>query len=128
MRAIRSQADNLGDSYSQLTALDCSKGSPDQARQEFKNETDINVMMARVGGMVPMRPPIYGEVDYDLDLQKALSAIADAQFAWSQTSPESRVKYPSWQSLLNAVNEGEYKPEARPKVDPPVEAPPVVAP
>lgn len=123
MRAIRFQDDDQGDHYSVLTGLDCSTGSPDQARQEFKDETDINVMMARVGAVAPVRPPIYGEVDYDLDLQQALSAIADAQFAWSKTSAESRAKYPTWQSLLNAVNSGEYDVPARPGVDPRVDPP-----
>lgn len=103
---IRTQADGLGDIVSLQTGLDCST-MPDLARQEFKQEADINILLARFGVNAPSRQPVYGEADFDLDLQQALTAIQEAKTAWATMPIELRQQYPTWQALLTALDRGD---------------------
>lgn len=105
-RATRTQVDEQQEYYSELTALDCSN-SADMARQEFKKETDINDLMRRFGLSTPTRPPEYSDVDWNIDLQSALAAIADSKRAWYTLPDNLRQKYPNWRDLLNALEKGE---------------------
>lgn len=109
--AIRTQSDGLGDIVSLETGLDAS-ASPtnrDMARQEFKQEADINVQLAKFGVFAPQRQLYFGDVDYGIELQEALAAIADAKNAWRQMPEEIQKRYRTWQSLLNALETGEIK-------------------
>lgn len=122
MRAIRKQGDDLGDTYSALTSI--TEMGQDMARQEFKNEADVNVILSRFGAFAPQRFVEYGRaVDYGLDLQTALEAVAAARRAHGQLDQELRDKFPTWQSLLNALDSGEFKLEANkpPAAEPVVE-------
>lgn len=106
--AIRTQVDMLDEEYSQLTALDCSD-MPDMARQEFKDETDVNKVLARYGVDGLPRRPEYSEVDYDVDLQQSISAIRDAERAIEKLPAELRDKYSTWERLFAGVYSGGVK-------------------
>lgn len=95
--------------YTAVTAIDCSNDI-DRARQEFKADQDINTMMAKFGMMSGQTSrPIYGETNYDLDLQNALTAIRDVKAAHGTLPEDVREKYPTWQLLLEAIENGEYE-------------------
>lgn len=121
-KAVRTQVDGDQDIYSDRAALDFT-GTPDPTRQEFKKETDVNYILNRFG--VPIAKGTWGqEVDYTLDLQNALGAITDARRAHRNLPPDLRKKYPTWQSLLNALEAGtlEMHNEEAPEGDPAEEA------
>lgn len=131
MKALRTQHDDLQDDYSQLGGLDCSD-SRDMARQEFKDETDVNVILKRFGvDSFQAKAPIFGETDYDIDLQQALAAIQSAKEVHRGLPPELKKVYTNWRSMLNAANSGDLKrdmdkleAEAKSKIVPPVPANP----
>lgn len=79
---------------------------PDMARQEFKDETDVNKVLARYGIDGLPRTPEYSEVDYNLDLQSALESIRDAERAIQKLPPELREKYDTWERLLAGAYNG----------------------
>lgn len=106
--AIRTQVDGLNEQYSYDTALDCSD-LPDMARQEFKEETDVNNILARYGVDGIKRPPEYAEVDYTADLQQSLEAIREAQRSIAKLPAELRGKYSTWERLLDGAFNGEFK-------------------
>lgn len=107
--AERTQVDGKGDLYSDLTATIIPNDDP-QTRQEFKDDADLNILLARFGVDTPMRQGLqYGEVDYQLDLQQALDAIDTAKKANIHAPEELRDKYPDWRSILNGVETGEYQ-------------------
>lgn len=106
--AERTQDDNLQDQYSQLTGLDFT-GTESLTRQEFKDEADLNILLARYG-VAQVRPMEYGkDVDYSLDLQSALNALDAASAAQFDVPPELRDKYPTWRHVLNGAESGEYQ-------------------
>lgn len=107
--AIRTQVDGLNGVYSYETGLDCSD-LPDMTRQEFKDETDVNKILARYGvdGM-RLREPQYSEVDYDTDLQQSLESIREAERAINKLPEELRGKYSTWERLLDGAFNGEFK-------------------
>lgn len=80
-------------------------------RQEFALEADINYLVDRFTPGSPQRPYTYGETDYTMDLQGAFTAIQVARHMHSRLPPDLRKEYPTWQSLLNAVETGEFKAE-----------------
>lgn len=115
--AVRQQHDGMQDAYSDEAAIDCTT-KPDLARQEFKTESDVNNILNRFG--VPIANGTFGtEVDYTIDLQHALGAITDARRAHRNLPENLREKYPTWQSLLNALESGslEMKNEDEPPAD-----------
>jgi hypothetical protein len=106
--AIRTQVDGLNEEYSLLTGLDCSN-LPDMARQEFKAETDVNIILGRYGIDGIQRPTQYAQVDYDMDLQQSLESIREAERAVMKLPPELREKYRTWEGLLDGVYNGQLK-------------------
>jgi hypothetical protein len=111
-KTFRDQADEHGDEISEATAT-----PPDTdgiTRQEFKDEADINVLLAKFGVDNMTRLPEYGKtIDYNLDLQQALTAIQEAKNANMQVPPELRSKYPDWRAVLNAAETGQYQADLR---------------
>lgn len=109
--AIRTQSDDLFDIYSVDTAVDASSSpeNRDVARQEFKAEADINIMLAKFGVFAPQKQLFFEDVDYGIDLQQALGAIADAKRAWQVMPPEIKLQFPNWRDLLNALESGQIK-------------------
>lgn len=91
-----------------MTGLDCSE-LPDLARQEFKDETDVNKVLQRYGVDAQLRPTQYSEIDYDTDLQKSLDAIREAERAISKLPPTLRAKYGTWDQLLDGAVNGQFK-------------------
>lgn len=101
----RKQGDGKQRAYSEAAAIDT--GTEDLARQEFRDETDINTILKRFGVTgLPARVPVFGEQDFDMDLQNALHAIDEAQDAWERAHPKVKERYPTWQQLLNAAQAG----------------------
>lgn len=105
---IRTQADGLNEDYSWETALDCSD-LPDMTRQEFKAETDVNNILSRYGVDGIRRTPEYAEIDYTMDLQQSLGAIAEAERAIAKLPADLYVKYPTWEQLLAGAFNGQFK-------------------
>lgn len=110
---LRNQGDLLNDEASDAAALVTSADDDEfAARQEDKDETDINVMLRRFGvdGVLrSQRPATYGEVDYNIDLQGALHAVQDARTMFDRLPPELKRKYGTWQNVLNAAETGELQ-------------------
>lgn len=106
--AIRTQVDGLNPEYSVETGLDCSD-RPDLARQEFKDETDVDKVLARYGVDGLKRRPEYSEVDYNMDLQTSLESIREAERAIAKLPTELRGKYSTWERLLDGAYNGEFK-------------------
>lgn len=132
---MRTQTDGLGRQYSKRGGLDCSQ-SKDMARQEFKQEADINVMLSRFGVNQQQRTTVqFGEADYTVDLQQAMHSINETQRAYARMDPAIRKIYPNYQKFVQGVMAGavskdlarleterktapvkpEEKPEERPK-------------
>lgn len=114
--------------------IDCST-MPDITRQEFKLEADINTIVNRFGltGQIALRPPVFGERDFDIDLHTGFIAIEEAQRGFLALPRELRAKYRNPQGLLNAVHDGSFKtdleelasrPEGAPPPQPPIVPPP----
>lgn len=93
--------------WSDESAIRCPPGE-DKARQEFKEEADVNVILRKfgAGGFEP-RPVVYGSQDFDLDLQSVYSAAEEAQAGWLRLPEHLRRRYPGWPELLAAVDRGE---------------------
>lgn len=128
IQAVRHQADGQQRRFSKLTALRCT--TPSLTRQEFKADADINELLKRFG--VTTRLPEWGKtVDFNLDLQTALAAIRDVKRAYRDLPDNLRAKYKSWQSLMNAIDQGRLtlEREEPPKApEPPVPPPAPPAP
>lgn len=107
-KAERTQVDGEQRYYSDLTAIDCTD-SQDMARQEFAAEADINLLLQRYGVGIPQKPLEYGETDFTLDLQLALEAVQMAKNAYQEMPVELRRRFPSWQTLLNQIQQGKLK-------------------
>ena len=100
MPPVRDQAD-----IGQIDVLtDASKG--DTARQEFKEESDINYMLSRFGITQPRGTPTYGEWDDSIDLQMALESVREAREGFNRLPKELRDKFPRMEDILRAVDNG----------------------
>lgn len=82
----------------------------DRARQEFKQETETSYILQRFGAGQAFGPLPSGEVDYDLDLQRAFALIRESRDAWRRLPPEAQ-RFGSWQKLQEAIEAGEYPPK-----------------
>lgn len=95
-------------------------------RQEDAAAVDLNRILARfkvTGQMPPLRQPNYSEVDYDMDLQGAFAAIAQAKAIYRDLPEAVKAKYGDWREVLAAAESGQLKEDM---VDPTTkeEAPP----
>lgn len=107
-RALRKQTDDNGDEWSIATAT--INEEPSLTRGEFKDDADINRLLARFGVNQQVRQdPRFTEVDYNLDLQQAYAALDAASRAQLQVPEELRSKYPDWLTILNGAESGEYQ-------------------
>lgn len=107
IRAVYEQHNLDTEQMTDESSLDCGN-LPDLARQEDKQKTDINYQL-KMFGMDPFGPriPQFGTVDYNLDLQNAMHATADARSAWKTLPAALQQKYGSWIDLLAAAKKGE---------------------
>lgn len=93
----------------ETSVIDCS-GDRDPARQEAKDDTDINIILDKFGvGAFTDRKPTWTETDFNMDLQQAMASVDQLQQAHSNLPPELRDKYPTWQHMINAAESGELK-------------------
>lgn len=83
--------------------------NPDTARQEFKDEADINYMLSRFGITQPRGTPTYGVWDDTIDLQVATHAVRDARMAYRRLPADLRDQFRSMEELLTAVENGSLK-------------------
>lgn len=104
--ATRTQSDRSQGDISRATRLICRK-STNRARQEDAADADINTILRKHTHGLPLRPLEYGQVDFDLDLTGAYAAVAEARRGFRLLPPHLRAKYPSWESLMAAVANGE---------------------
>lgn len=79
-------------------------GNKDTARQEFKNEADINYMLSRFGVAPARGTPTYGEWDDTLDLQTAITSVREAREGYDRLPEELRKKFTSMEELIRAVD------------------------
>jgi len=108
MYITRSQSDSPEDFL--RASLENGTGPfPDNpTRQEFKDDSDINFLIARYGVLTNNgRTPQYGEMDTDLDLQQAYQAVQVAENAFGDLPPQIRAKYGQWAALAQAIAFGE---------------------
>lgn len=103
----RTQVDGQQEKYSLQSGIDFT-GTDVIVRQEYKDDADINKMLARFGLDTQLRQMTWGaEIDERIDLQQALFAIDQAKRI--QIPEELRGKYPTWQDILNAAETGAYQ-------------------
>lgn len=88
--------------------IDCSNSpnNPDVARQEFKDEADINYVLSRLGVTAPRGTPTYGEWDDTIDLQQAIAAVREADAAFNKLPRELKQKFPNMNEIIRAVDNG----------------------
>lgn len=101
----RTQVDGLGEEYSLASAYDTTK-TPDTARQEHKDDADVNILLARFGVDQPQKSVVFGEMDFSLDLQQAITACRESESAHERLHPDLKAKYPTWQTMITAMHDG----------------------
>lgn len=106
MHAKRTQHDGKGLQYSKSTAIDCT-GSPGRTRQEFKNEADINIMLARFGVNHQQRTLTFGQQDFTIDLQQGLASIEQTKRVYARMSPEIKELYPTYEKFIVGMESGQ---------------------
>ncbi len=108
---------------------------PDLARQEFKNESDINTIIGRVGpdGLIHKQGAIYTETDFGLDLQSAMELVSEMKAAHRRLPRALREEYPTWVNLIAAIESGAFQrellnqqPEPAPEPEPEPEPEPLI--
>lgn len=108
--AVRAQVDvdDTQDDVSLATGLDLSD-EVKVTRQEFREEADVNTMLRRFGVPVAAaaRRPVFGDVDWDLDLHSAHIAVERAGAAFRKLPRVLQEKYKDTRGLLDAMNSGE---------------------
>lgn len=102
----RTQHDGKQNEYSLMTALHFDK-SEDKTRQEDAADTDLNTMLRKFGINIPTRQVTYGEHDFNVDLQAAITSINQAREMHEKLPANLREKYPTWQHVLSSIESGE---------------------
>lgn len=115
----RGQNDGQQEVYSDAAAI-LTPEDDGKARQEYKNDADVNRILARHGvGPVPQHQTFYSEIDFDLDLQGAITATQAAQEAYSRMPMTLRKKYPTYLDVLNGIKSGQFRIDLSVANDPP---------
>lgn len=106
---LRHQADGRQEQISRKAAIDFTH-DPGDVRQEYKDEADVKTILRRFGvGNVPQKPITYDTADFDMDLQQAMQAVDSARDMHSRLPQALRDKYPTWQSVLNGLYNGQFR-------------------
>lgn len=80
----------------------------DPTRQEFAQEADINYLVKRYGGVPDTgRPVRFGDFDFDMDLTGAFEALAVARDQYQALPEEIRRRFPTVESVVDAIETGE---------------------
>lgn len=78
--------------------------SEDKARQEFKEEADLEFQIRRFGAGLPFQS---GSVDYTLDLTKAYEMVERAQQAWAELPAAVQTRFANWSEVERAAASGD---------------------
>lgn len=104
----RTQNDGMQRRFAKAARIETGPDTP--TRQEFAEESNINNILSRyMGAAIPDPGNGNREVDYNLDLQNAYQAINDAKALDENVPAELRKKYPTWITVLQAVETGQYQ-------------------
>lgn len=76
----------------------------DMARQEYKMQSDLKYQVSRFGAGLPFSS---GELDTDLDLDKAFALVEESQERWLTLPRVVRDRYMSWANVEAAAKSGE---------------------
>lgn len=120
----RHQNDGEQEFFSDIAVIDCSE-DPDLVRHEFDDDADINKLLPKFGTTLPMRPPIFADIDFTQDLQSSFQSIRDLQDAYARLPQDLRASYKTWDDLLRAIDAQELKINF---TEQPAEQPPAVPP
>lgn len=91
----RTQDDEMQDEYSHASGLDSkAEGLPDTTVQEYKDDNNPNRVLRQFGAIPNNRPLVYGEQDFNVNLQSAYHAIREAREAYSRLPQKIRDVYP----------------------------------
>jgi len=103
---LRTQVDTWDD-LTQSLGLNCPP-EDNRTRQEFKDEADINNVVARFYPFAPpqARVPVYGEQDMSLDLHGALMVVQEARESYASLPESLRSRFPTYSDFVNAVADG----------------------
>jgi len=106
MAKLRTQVDTW-DEITQSLGLQCPP-EDNRTRQEFKDEADINNVVARFYPFAPpqARVPQYGEQDMSLDLHGALMVVQEARESYASLPASLRAQFPTYSDFVNAVADG----------------------
>lgn len=136
-------SDELRDQVSDETGLDCTadlfdpntnkyRKNRDVARQEQKQETDVNWILSRFG-LGASKQVQYGDTTgLELDLTRAYSLMHEIDQAMDKLSPAMRKEFPDRETLVLAIANGDFERKAKeleeaakvPPVAPTPETPP----
>lgn len=84
-----------------------------KTRQEFKKESDVNWLLKKYGGNIPMAQVRYGEEVFGVDRLQAIESIRAAHEAYLEQPEAVRAKYPDYESIYRALQDGTFSlPEA----------------
>lgn len=78
----------------------------DMAHQEYGKDADINHMLSKFGITPERGTPTFGEWDDTLDLQQALTSVAEARTAYKHLPEELRTKFKNMEEILQAYQNG----------------------
>lgn len=121
-RALRTQADDLGDEYTAATAINFDPSDPDArsvTRQEFKTDADINTILRKFGVDAFNKQPIFGDINYDVTLQDALHLLTRANELHRRLPESLRAKYPDRGSILLGLDDGTFQADLEAADNPP---------
>lgn len=105
--AIRTQVDDRQSEFS----LETGKVFPvseDRTKQDFKDESDVNVVLRNFGVQsLRLRPTAPIEVDWSVDLQAAYGRVLEAKARYHEMPEQIRSLYPTWEQFADAMRKGE---------------------
>lgn len=105
---FRTQNDGLQDIVSDVAGIDCS-ADPDLVRQEDGPSADLNKLIPKFGSTLPMRPPVFGTVDFRMDLQQNLNIARDLREGYARLPLDLRSSYKNWDEIVQAIDFGELR-------------------
>lgn len=119
--ALRQQSDLIDPTIKIRETIACPP-QEDKARQEFRDEADVNLLLKRYGA-IPNPKPVGGEWDFSTDLQGAYALLNDAKRLFQDFPQPLRSQYRNWQNVYAAIMSGEIRLKADGVLEVPSSAP-----